>query len=143
MNDRTKYLSLLILLTFTVGQVQYGHTTYFCTMLNLFLPSQSAAASMQEQGNRNDACYACQGTTSEVTGNPTIESNCFEVINLNKDVVSSFLGSTVPVVYKVCAFVLTLSQPQVSRSNSRGMFVAPAALSPPLDLPTLNSNLRI
>lgn len=143
MNRTTRYMSLAILLTFTVGQVQYGYTSYFCTMLNAFLPSPAAAATIHNQEMNNGACSACQGVTETVSGAQNLEPNCLRIVSIQKDVVASFLGTTSINLHNTVSVAFVMPQMSFSRTNVQGRSTVSPESPPPLDLPTIHSNLRI
>lgn len=142
MSSRTKYLSLLIVLAFTVGQVQYSYTSYFCTMLNAFVPSQSAALAIHSM-QHEDGCTECDGTRVSEAGSQVLQPNCFVVNTLQKDVVSTFVGSQNPDLHAATAFAFIVPQPVLRQTGSFNRYFVRTPLSPPLDLPTLNNTLLI
>ncbi|MCL5268618.1 MAG: hypothetical protein M1469_11030 [Bacteroidetes bacterium] len=136
------YLNLAVLLAFIVGQVQYGCISHFCTMMQS--PVSAPELSM------NSEAYSCEGPCScsrRITlrqyGLQLVENNCVKAVYSKKSVISSFTDSTKLLSHfvMVLGFMPTLYGhksaigDQLSAINN--------AASPPLDLPILNSNLRI
>lgn len=136
-------MSLAILLTFSAGQVQYGHTSYFCTMLNTFLPSPAVASAMHSRLAGNDVCSECQGARGNEAGVQVVEPNCFQIVSVHKDIVGSFLGSANTNFQDGGTFLFMMPQPLASRMSIQSRSVAQICFSPPLDLPIFNNNLRI
>ncbi len=139
MNRPAKYLSLAILLTFMVGQVQYSYTSYFCNMLNRYIASPSASLTIHPR-QHFDGCSECQAVHVR---NQVLEPNCFQVDTFQKDVVSNFVTPTNFEVHMAVAFVISLPQPVVQQATLHIMSIPRTSLSPPLDLPTLNGSLLI
>ncbi len=140
MKNGTKYFSVLMVLMFIAGQIQYGYTTYFCTMLNQFLPSAEAVLAVHQEA---DTCGQCDGMFAAQSGSKTFEPNCFRIDTVQKDVLSTFTSSNNPDFFCVTTVALIITQPSFQQATLRSWSVAPSAPSPPLDLPTFNSNLRI
>lgn len=142
MNERMKYLNLFVLLAFTAGQVQYAYTSYFCTMEHKSVqrPTMTNASVTDNDG---DACEECQGVIPQAHGQQLIESNCIKVIFSEKSTIDSFAewGK----IHSHFEIALGLIQTNVyTKAVSHQSFsVTSSTNSPPLDLPTLNSNLRI
>ncbi len=143
MSNRAKYLSLLAMTAFVVGQVQYSYTSYFCTMLNSYVPSPSMALASHHEASEATTCDDCQVDPAPASGHQLVEANCFHVTTAEKSVVDNFVGSTNPDIHFVAAVVSFLPVPLVARTLSSSWASVPSADSPPLDLPTLNCNLRI
>ena len=139
-NDKAKYLNLLVLLTFLVGHVQYAYASYFCTMKQA--PVQSPAMTMTPPSNQTeDACTQCSDVIPPREGPQFVEGNCIKIVTAEKSVVSSFTDSVKLLNHFVTAysFVPVLNY-QPSAINYQ-LFTH--SNSPPLDLPILISNLRI
>ncbi len=140
---RLKYLNILVLLTFLAGQVQFAYTSYFCTMEHKAVqkPALAMTASMDSDG---DMCNECQSVIPQKQGQQLIGSNCIKVINLEKSTVSDFASSQKSIQHFVSVSSMA-NQLSVISSQLSPMSYEPSAGtdSPPLDLPTLNSNLRI
>jgi hypothetical protein len=143
LSNKAKYLSLLVILTFVVGQVQYTYTSYFCTMLNKFLVSPSIAAANHNDNITDDACDDCQVRIDPASGHLFLEPNCFRVTSLEKSVVDNFVGSPVPDIHFTFTFTSFLSTPPAMETLFQNWATVPSANPPPLDLPTLYNNLRI
>lgn len=141
MSRKTKYMSLFIVLAFTAGQVQYSYTSYFCTMLHMFLPSRSAALAMHSMSH--DVCTQCDAPLVTQAGNEELVPNCFVVNTIQKDVVSTFVGNSTSEIHAASALALKLPHPIIRYTSVQNEPIVRTALSPPLDLPTLNSNLLI
>lgn len=140
MKNGTKYLSFLVVLMFVVGQIQYGYTTYFCTMMNEFLPSAPVMLSSQYE---TDTCSQCDGVLAAQQSSQTFAPNCFQINSLQKDVISTFTAAGNHDLYVVNVAAPIVIHPQVAQTTLWSLTIAPATSSPPLDLPTFNSNLRI
>ncbi len=142
MSKRAKYLSLLSMLAFLAGQVQYSYTTYFCRMLDAYVPAQTMALSVQA-GHADDACVECDPLVAADSGHQIMVPNCFQINTLQKDVVSTFVGTSTVDLHPVTAIFAVLPPPVVQQAGMLHSFIFRTALSPPLDLPTLNSTLLI
>ena len=141
-NDKVKYLNLFVLLTFLVGQVQFAYASYFCTMKQA--PVKSPVMAMISPGNETeDVCAQCSGVILPQHGPQLVEGNCIKVVTAEKSVVSSFTDSVKLLSHIVIVFgsIAAISGQHLAISNR--LSAINNADSPPLDLPTLNSNLRI
>jgi hypothetical protein len=143
MIGKLKYLNLLVLLTFLVGQVQYAYSSYFCTMKNAGI--SAAAADMKMDVPKENSCDECAVMPQSVppTGQ-SLKSNCMERRVEQKMVVDNFTGSQ-EVVHHFVGNLFTFDN--LATIDNR-LFTLRHSLftstdSPPLDLPTVNSNLRI
>lgn len=130
------------MLAFLTGQVQYGYTTYFCRMLDAYVPAQTMALEVQT-GHASDACVECDPSGSADSGHQIMVPNCFQINTLQKDVVSTFVGTSAVDLHAVTAIVAILPPPVVQQAAMHHSYFFRTALSPPLDLPTLNSTLLI
>ena len=143
MIGKLKYLNLLVLLTFLVGQVQYAYSSYFCTMKNAGV--SAAAAVMKMDGSKENSCDECTATVQHVSLTAqSLKSNCMERRVEQKMVVDNFTGSQQTVEHFVGTFFIAANPTTIGNQ----LFTVHSSLftstdSPPLDLPTLNSNLRI
>lgn len=141
-NDKVKYLNLFVLLTFLVGQVQFAYVSYFCTMKQA--PVKSAVMAMASSSNETDVvCTQCSGMIPPQNGLRLVAGNCIKVVTAEKSVVSSFTDS----VKMLSHFVIVLGFIQAINGQHLAISNQLSAINnadpPPLDLPTLNSNLRI
>ena len=140
MNDKVKYLNLIVLLTFLVGQVQFAYASYFCTMKQAAVKSPVMA--MTSPGNETeDVCAQCSGVIPPQNGLQLVEGNCVKVVTAEKSVVSSFTDSAKLISHFVVAF--NFVPPSSYQLSAISHQLLSQSDSPPLDLPTLNSNLRI
>ena len=142
MNDKVKYLNLFVLLTFMVGQVQFAYASYFCTMKQA--PVKSPVMAMTSPGNEtDDVCTQCSGVIPPQNGLQLVEGNCIKVVTAEKSVLGSFTVSIKLLNHfvTVLGFIPTFSVQQSPIINR--LSAVSESDSPPLDLPTLNSNLRI
>lgn len=140
MKDKAKYLNLFVLLTFLVGQVQFAYASYLCTMKHA--PVKSPVMAMAAPSDETqDVCTQCSGVIPPQNGQQLVEGNCIKIVTAEKSVISSFTDSVKLLSHFVTSFnfvpassshLSTISYQLIRHSNS-----------PPLDLPTLNSNLRI
>ncbi len=139
-NDKVKYLNLFVLLTFLVGQVQFAYVSYFCTMKQA--PVKSAVMAMASSSNETDVvCTQCSGMIPPQNQQQLAEGNCIKVITAEKSVVSGFTDSVKLLSHFVTTFsFVPLSSYQPSAAQYQ---LSSLNSSPPLDLPILNSNLRI
>jgi hypothetical protein len=139
-NDKIKYLNLFVLLTFLVGQVQYAYASYFCTMKQS--PVESPVMMMASTSNQTaDVCTQCSGVIPPQNGPQLIGGNCIKIVTSEKSVVSSFTDSVKLLSHFVTAFSFVPVSSYQPSAVSYQLFRH--SDSPPLDLPTLNSNLRI
>lgn len=140
MKNGTKNFSLMMVLMFVVGQIQYGYTTYFCTMLNEFVPSPAMTLAVQHEG---DACGQCGGVFASHHENQTFEPNCFKINSVQKDVVSTFTSSSNPDSFSITTVAFIVPRLLFQQNVHWKFIVAPDAQSPPQDLLTFNRSLRI
>ena len=139
-NDKAKYLNLFVLLTFLVGQVQFAYASYFCTMKQA--PVKSPVMAMTSPGNETeDACTQCSGVIPPHNEQQLVEGNCIKVVTAEKSVVSSFTDSVKLLSHFVIAF--SFVPPSSYQPSAVHYQLFSRNSSPPLDLPILNSNLRI
>ncbi len=140
MSNKVKYLNLFVLLTFLVGQVQFAYASYFCTMKQAAVksPVMEMASSANDQG---DACAQCSGVIPPQNGLQLVEGNCIKVVTAEKSVVSSFTDSVKLLSHFVIAFSFVPPSSYQPPAVHYQLFSRNS--SPPLDLPILNSNLRI
>lgn len=144
MNGKLKYLNLLVLLTFLVGQVQYAYASYFCTMKNAPVSSSSMLMSMDDC---ND--MACNGSGTfaqpEQVGQ-TVHGDCMQMRLSEKSTVDNFTSADKSISHFI-GIVAFLSVHNGAGNDTQTLAISHQLFnqtnSPPLDLPTLNSNLRI
>ncbi len=140
MNDKVKYLNLLVLLTFLVGQVQFAYASYFCTMKQA--PVKSPVMAMAPPTNETeDVCTQCSGMVPPQNEQQLAEGNCIKVVTAEKSVVSGFTDSVKLLSHLVIAF--SFVPPSSYQPSAVHYQLFSRNSSPPLDLPILNSNLRI
>ena len=142
MSKTARYLNLLVLSTFLVGQVQYAYSTYFCTMMQQ--PVSAPVMKMNMDTATGNACDQCQAVTPTHQGEQLNQGDCVRVNTSQKSTLDNFTDSQRFVQHFVpTAFIgnsLSTVAPQLLLTSYH---LLPAAASPPLDLPTFNSNLRI
>ncbi len=141
MIERIKYLNILVLLTFLVGQVQYAYASYLCTMKNAPVRSSSMPMAMDEANSQ--ACDECSTFIQPESGQQIVQSNCVLVHLTDKSTLDNFtsLNKAIPHVVGIIAIVnqQSITNHQLSARPS----IMRMGDSPPLDLPTFNSSLRI
>ena len=142
LNTEGKYLALLVTLTFIVGQIQFGFSSYFCTMKQVTLtPAESAR--VVDGTSCDAACGSFDLGIKSTQGQQLIDPNCIQTRLAEKKVVDSFAGSDKSESHFV-AFVVFIQPANMTMLSDHENF---AGLrfnsSPPPDIPTLNSNLRI
>jgi hypothetical protein len=137
---RIEYLNLLVLLTFLAGQVQFAYTTYYCTMKQMAVKTPAMSTTSMDSST-GDVCDQCQEVIPPLHGEQIADGSCIKVVTAEKSVVSSFNDS-----------VKLLSHVAITFSSVPTSSYQPSAVSyqlfrptdsPPRDLPTFNSNLRI
>lgn len=141
-NARIKYLNTFILLAFLIGQVQYAYTSYFCTLKHeqVKAPTLTATPVSDNDGN---GCEECQGVIPETHGQQSIESNCIKVVSIEKSTIDNFAEWAKFHNQVVAVFNSIQANDYPQQIGHQSFVVLSPANSPPLDLPTLNSNLRI
>ncbi len=87
--DRMKYLNLLVLVAFAVGQVQYGYVSYFCTMEQKAVQRPTMSMTSPNVSD-NDMCDECQGIIPSQHGQQLLESSCMKVVSMEKRTVDNF-----------------------------------------------------
>jgi hypothetical protein len=143
MIGKLKYLNLLVLLTFLVGQVQYVYGFYFCTMDKATVSASNAE--MKTDNCTEDACGECSAKVQSVSSaSQELKSDCMQLHVEKKSVVDNFTSSQKLSPHFI-QFTLIGNQ---AESVSNQLFTLHHSLftstdPPPLDLPTVNSNLRI
>ncbi len=141
-NEKVKYLNLLVLLTFLVGQVQFAYASYFCTMKQA--PVKSPVMAMASSSNEtDDVCTQWSGVIPPQNRLQLVEGNCIKVVTAEKSVVSSFTDSVKMLSHFVIVFGFIPAMNGQHLAISNQLSAINNADPPPLDLPTLNSNLRI
>ncbi len=143
MSTRVKYFNFLVLSAFLVGQVQYAYSYYFCSMSKQQVSSPSMNMDMMDAASEN-MCDQCQAVTPIRDGAHLTQTDCVSLITSQKSTVDNFTDSHRLVQHFISAALVGSSLSTVaSRLPFTASHVLPTAVSPPLDLPTLNSNLRI
>ena len=128
------------MLTFLVGQVQFAYASYFCTMKQA--PVESPVMVMASPTDETeDVCTQCSGVIPPQNGPQLVGGNCIKVVTAEKGVVSSFTDSAKLISHFVIAFGFVPTSSYHLSAISYHLFGQ--SNSPPLDLPTFNSNLRI
>ncbi|HUI28765.1 MAG TPA: hypothetical protein VLX91_01020 [Candidatus Acidoferrales bacterium] len=140
MPERLKYLNIIVLLTFLVGQVQYAYAWYFCTM-NRAPVSSTSNVMMMDNSNEN-SCAECG--VQQVSAEQSLKSNCMQARLQEKSVVDSFTSSQKLVQH----FAQSIMLGHVSESFGNQLFPFnhkpfTSTDPPPLDIPTSSGNLRI
>lgn len=140
MKAKSNYLSLLILLPFIVGQVQYAYTSYFCEMTGKIACPPCAPSSM---AGSND-CDECTSVALPDYVGESFNSDCMQLNIEQKSVVDNFTSSQKVIHHFVVVSAVGL-QATAASGQSQGFseIVFIPTDSPPPDLPTLNSSLRI
>ncbi len=141
MSRIVKYLNLLVLSTFMIGQVQYAYSTYFCTMMQ-----QQVSAPVMKMNMGTEAkntCDQCKAVTPDHQGEQLNQSDCIQSTTLQKSTLDNFTDSQKLVHHFVPAAFISNSLSTVgSQLLLTTYHVLPTPVSPPSDLPILNSNLR-
>lgn len=143
MNEKIKYLNMFVLLAILAGQVQYACTSYYCTMERKAVSAPSMTTTSVADGT-DGICDECQGVIPLQHGQQTFDNNCFKVVSTEKSVISNFTNSQKSFQNFVVVSLIGDQQSSVCCHQSAiscKLFIQ--ANPPPLDLPTLNSNLRI
>ena len=125
-----------------VGQVQYACVSYFCTMMQR--PVSAPAMTVNSRARScEDPCSCSRRITLRQYGLQLVANNCIKVVYSKKSVVSSFTDSAKLISHfvMVLGFMPNLNGHQSAIGNQ--LSATNNAASPPSDLPTLNSNLRI
>lgn len=142
MIEKVKYLNLFVLLAFLVGQVQYVYTFYFCTMKQM--PARTPTMTMNSTNAMSgDICDECQGVITAQHGQQSFKDNCIKVVTSEKSVISNFTEWAKFSSHIVTAFNFIQPDSYAQQFSRQSFILVFQANSPPLDLPTLNSNLRI
>lgn len=142
MSRAYKYLNLLVLSTFLVGQVQYAYSTYFCTMMQQ--PVSAPVMKMNMDTEAGNACDQCQAVTPTHQSEQLRQGDCVQLTISQKSTLDNFTDSQKSVQHFVSAAFISNSLSTVTTQLlPTSCHLLPIAVSPPLDLPTLNSNLRI
>jgi hypothetical protein len=146
MKEKIKYLNIVVLLTFLAGQVQYAYTSYFCTMkqVKVSTPSTLACSSMAKEDP--GVCVECSvdvKTASQQHVAQLVNRNCIKVITAEKSVISNFTEWAKTADHFTNLFYFLPEENDLRESFAGQMLALSRINSPPLDLPTLNSNLRI
>jgi hypothetical protein len=137
MSNKAKYLSLFVMLTFTVGQVQYAYSSYFCTMTHKTYGPAMAAGSSGDGSCSPTACV------TPAHGQQLVDASCMQLRLAEKKVVDSF-ASPDKAPSHIVAIVAILPGRLFSVEPATFITVAiQPCVFPPPDIPTLNSNLRI
>ena len=140
MKAKIKYLSLFLLLPFAAGQVQYASSSYFCTMTAGNAPVTCSSSALDDLTD----CDQCCSAIVVINTGPTLHSDCMKVRFEQKSIVDDFTGSQ-KVIHNFHK-VAVVSYPfpiMIDQVFNPGYKLFTSSVSPPLDLPTVNSNLRI
>ena len=133
---------MFVLLAFLAGQVQYVYSSSFCTMKSSPVSSCCTEATTD---NLNDGSFnECPGTVQPIPGEQTIKSNCMQVRIEQKLVVDNFTASQKFVAHFIG--ISPFGDQMLEINNEPSAFVSHVfnqTDSPPLDILTLSSNLRI
>ncbi len=144
MSRLVKYLNLLVLSTFLVGQVQYAYSTYFCTMMQQRVNGPTVHMK-SKTSNSEITCGQSQDVKSISNVVQLIQGDCIKLVTSKKSTLDSFTDLHKSVQHSVPAAIIignSLSTVAI-QLLSASHYLLPAAVSPPLDILTLNSNLRI
>lgn len=139
---KLRYLNLAVILAFLIAQVQYACSSYFCTMMQAYVSGPSTTVNSITH-SCEDLCNCPQRTAPHQGGGEIVEGNCIKTLNLEKSVISSFTDPA-----KFCGDVIA-AQGFIPTHICTQRFTSQVSIkftksgSPPLDLPILNSNLRI
>ncbi len=142
MNEKIKYLSLLVMLTFVVGQVQYAYATYFCTMKQMVVNSASIEMAATSSMGMT-ACDECAGTVQPKFAVQIVQGNCIQVQLAEKKIVDNFTDSGKYNLHPTASLVFIVVQDQCRQISRQNFIPVLRTDSPPLDIPTFQSNLRI
>lgn len=139
-SSRAKYLSLLVILTFTVGQFQYAYSSYFCTMKHVTLSLEDVIGT----ASGNSCASSCDGTLElpSEQGRQILGMNCMQYRLTEKKVVDTFTGQDKPQLH-IVGVMAVLPAMQIVSQSAGVVITAVGSSSPPPDIPTINSNLRI
>lgn len=130
MSNKTRYLSLLVMLTFTLGQVQYACSSYFCTMTHKTYSLTSCGASSSDE-----SCGATM-VTSPSRGPQFADAGCMQIRLAEKKVIDNFSAPDKAPSH-VVSIVAILPAGLFSIRPAASVTVAnlPFASSPPIYLP--------
>ena len=137
-----KYMNMFVILAFLAGQVQFVCVSYFCTVEQKAVQRPTMSVSSSNISD-SDMCDECQGIVPPQNGRLLLKSNCLKVVSIEKGTVDSFAEWAKFQNHAIASltFIQAIDYPlQIGYKNSVMLL---AAESPPSDLPTLNSNLRI
>ncbi len=131
-------------LAFVVGQVQYAYVSYFCTMKQMPVSTPAMPMTSTTAEEAVGMCNECQAVNPFQERLQLLDANCVKVITAEKSVVSNFTDSQRSIQHFL---VVAVIGDQLSSIGYRPSVISYRLFtqvnSPPLDLPTLNSNLRI
>ncbi len=143
MSKTVKYLNLLVLLTFLVGQVQYAYSVYFCTMLQAPVPAPTMKMSSAEVGWGN-TCDHCSSATQTLEGEQLAQVDCVRLITSQKSTLGSFTESQKLIQHIMSvSFVGNRLLALIEKPLSTTCSLIPTTSSPPSDISIFDSNLRI
>lgn len=138
-----RYLTLLLCLSFLVGQVPYAYATYYCTVEHkaVGMPSKEERSSPKDLSTK--ICDACQGVLIIHRTEGVAKPNCLRVEKHKKDVTDSFAENGYATPHPLVCVVL-IGCKQAGRSDGkRALLAFPRNASPPENIPLLGSSLRI
>ncbi len=143
MTERIKYLNILVLLAFLVGQVQYAYASFFCTMKDAPVSVSSMIMNTDEEDSQ--PCGECSCRVHAGPGQQVVEANCMLMHIIEKTTIDNFRVSdrsvsTVSRAWTLCGNQLPAGNRKLFTKSYQGFN---PTNSPPLDLPTFNSTLRI
>jgi hypothetical protein len=90
-----------------------------------------------------DICDECQGVITPQHGRPSIKDNCIKVVTSEKSVISNFAEWAKFNSHIVTAFNFIRADSYAQEFSRQSFILVFQVNSPPLDLLTFNSNLRI
>ena len=141
---RLKYVNLLLTLALLAGQVQYVHTTFFCTEQHAPVSKPTVKMQSADMSSGSTICDECRGMIPVQHGATLSSANRIQITTRSKDIVSGFTLSEKLLPHfeagKVCFSQYTSSpiqHPGVS------VWLFNATDFPPLPLHVLNLSFRI
>ena len=140
---KPRFFDVLVSLALLAGQVQYVHTSYFCTQLHESVGKPSVDSRSLRTSADDETCDACQGFIPSYHGQVLSRPNCIQVQTVRMNTVSSFAEAKVSNYGQAPALLGGLHQKLSLLSVRRNVATFPCDASPPLDLPIANCTLRI
>ncbi len=131
------------MLTFVVGQIQYAYSSYFCTMMQRQVKAPTMAMN-PATATPSDVCDECQAVAMPARhGVQLAQGDCMELVTSQKHTLDNFTEWSRYHAQFAASFSFVQMYDYTPQLVSQSFILASPANSPPLDLPILNSNLRI